>query len=921
MKLWADRSFTPPCFAWLAAAALLLALPRHAGAQTSPCNIEKIPGVQRLNPILLGDYASPAILDQLQIGYRLMAVSTRLEQARTAFTKALNAAIESTNPCAEGLAAYGLGHIARRVSFQDAESWFVRADAAFTLANSSMGLARTHYEVGGVYSTQGKEKLSEEMYRRTAIELEQAGDPVSALYAKLSSRHYDGNDTRGFTDLQHQAQFLKAPCTEASILQTWGDRAYNEAKYEAAMQHYQDADAVFQKCPGDLSGRSGLQTSMGRLERQHGRPDMALPHYRIALKLQQQEGDPSYIPQTYNAMAVAYEAMHDFPRAIAFYKKGVVVAEHIHSQPFIDFLQANLGATYLRAGQAALGIPLLEKTTQHLASDSLICRRYSQLGDAYNRVGRYQEAVEKDDAAIVACQRSSTKDELASTYSDRARSLMHLGKLDAALADAQLAIQMTEDFRAHLVQKDAYKQGYTDRDQITNTYATAVDVLMQLHRYAEAMETAEHARSRAFLDLLSSEQINGKQPTVSRSSPAQKSNANATTIDFDSRINSPALNATQIMDEATRLHSTLLSFWMSKTTLYTWVAQPGQPVTGVSRPIRPDLLARMVKATQPGTATDKASTITTRGGIRVSLKANGSASWRKLYALLIKPVQSQLPAEKDSLLTIIPSGPLFQLSFAALMDPHGQYLVERYRTHTIPTIGLLQFTQHNASIAAQQPPHYLFIANPQHLPNGANGKPLPQLPGTALEVNAITRMLPPAEVTLLASAQAQQRRVLANIPQATIVHFATHAVVDDIDSSKTFLALDTSQPDGRLTLNAVYGLNLHARLVVLSACRTGLGKITGDGVQGLSRAFFYAGSASILTTLWDVADQPTAVMLPRFYRALRSGQTPTDSLRTAQLGMLRDLRQGRIKVKTLQGDVALPPDPSYWAAFALSGEP
>ena len=251
-----------------------------------------------------------------------MAVSTRLEQARTAFTKALNAAIESTNPCAEGLAAYGLGHIARRVSFQDAESWFVRADAAFTLAHSSMGLARTHYEVGGVYSTQGKEKLSEEMYRRTAIELEQAGDPVSALYAKLSSRHYDGNDTRGFTDLQHQAQFLKAPCTEASILQTWGDRVYNEAKYEAAMLHYQDADAVFQKCPGDLSGRSGLQTSMGRLERQHGRPDMALPHYRIALKLQQQEGDPSYIPQTYNAMAVAYKATHDSPRAIVFIKRG-----------------------------------------------------------------------------------------------------------------------------------------------------------------------------------------------------------------------------------------------------------------------------------------------------------------------------------------------------------------------------------------------------------------------------------------------------------------------------------------------------------------------------------------------------------------------------------------------------------------------
>jgi len=74
-------------------------------------------------------------------------------------------------------------------------------------------------------------------------------------------------------------------------------------------------------------------------------------------------------------------------------------------------------------------------------------------------------------------------------------------------------------------------------------------------------------------------------------------------------------------------------------------------------------------------------------------------------------------------------------------------------------------------------------------------------------------------------------------------------------------------------------MHLHARLVALSACRTGLEKISGDGVAGLSRAFFYAGTASVLATLWDVADEPTARLLPKFYEQMNHGATRSDALR------------------------------------------
>ena len=153
-----------------------------------------------------------------------------------------------------------------------------------------------------------------------------------------------------------------------------------------------------------------------------------------------------------------------------------------------------------------------------------------------------------------------------------------------------------------------------------------------------------------------------------------------------------------------------------------------------------------------------------------------------------------------------------------------------------------------------------------------------------------------------------------NMPMAKIIHLATHGIVDSSDPLRSFVALGrtASQPNhsGRLTAQEVYTLDLHADLVVLSACRTGLGRISGDGVAGLARAFLYAGAASVISTMWDVADQPTAQLFESFYRSL-STTGKAEALREAQLHLLRALRNGRVQVNTPFGKLALPEDPSF----------
>jgi CHAT domain-containing protein len=124
-----------------------------------------------------------------------------------------------------------------------------------------------------------------------------------------------------------------------------------------------------------------------------------------------------------------------------------------------------------------------------------------------------------------------------------------------------------------------------------------------------------------------------------------------------------------------------------------------------------------------------------------------------------------------------------------------------------------------------------------------------------------------------------------------------------------------------MTAQEVYRLNLDADLVVLSACRSGGGRVSGDGIATFARAFIYAGTPSVVASVWDVSDHATSTLIAAFYRAWLAGASKSRALRTAQLQMLRNLRAGRVTVTTAAGPIVLPEHPIFWAGFSLIGEP
>jgi len=173
--------------------------------------------------------------------------------------------------------------------------------------------------------------------------------------------------------------------------------------------------------------------------------------------------------------------------------------------------------------------------------------------------------------------------------------------------------------------------------------------------------------------------------------------------------------------------------------------------------------------------------------------------------------------------------------------------------------------------------------------------------------------------------------------QYDILHFAAHAELKADDPLSSALLLAKGDGDeGRLEVREVFEMNLNASLVVLSGCETGLGQLSsGDELVGLTRAFIYAGTPSVVASLWKVDDHSTAQLMSGFYKNLKT-MTKLEALRQAQLAMIRGNGESDLLARRGVGGIAKLGDtpavaspsqssistshPYFWAPFILVGD-
>jgi CHAT domain-containing protein len=244
-------------------------------------------------------------------------------------------------------------------------------------------------------------------------------------------------------------------------------------------------------------------------------------------------------------------------------------------------------------------------------------------------------------------------------------------------------------------------------------------------------------------------------------------------------------------------------------------------------------------------------------------------------------------------LVVVPAGYLNYLPFQVLPMEDGRAVIERYSVSYLPSASTLMLLGEAPKFTRD-----LFL--------GALGDVSVDgwapLPGTLRETDGIARIVP--EAARASGAQLTHERAVKALQENRQVHLATHGLLDD--HSPLFSALLLSPAPGqasRLSLYELMDLKVRSQLVVLSACETGLGALLGgDEVAGLTRTLLGAGARTVVSSLWKVSDDATALLMQAFYRRMRTGDNPSAAMRAAALEVRKQY-----------------PHPFYWAPFLVTG--
>jgi CHAT domain-containing protein/tetratricopeptide (TPR) repeat protein len=351
-----------------------------------------------------------------------------------------------------------------------------------------------------------------------------------------------------------------------------------------------------------------------------------------------------------------------------------------------------------------------------------------------------------------------------------------------------------------------------------------------------------------------------------------------------------------------------------ETGLIEFVAAEGAPITAFV------VQQSGVRAKVLGPVDSLAASIA-RFSTLLESGAEAARLGRSLGATVLDPVLPLLDARVKRIV-IVPDGPLHRLPFDAIRLADGHYLFERYAVGIAPSASAVVALRARPGQSGQATSvRMLAIGDPAiALPardtsrEGDTDDELSmitkligtsKLVGAAREARLVARYAPTAEVRLRGDATAAFLR-RTDLRQYRVLHFATHAFVDEQSLTRTALALTPSDGEnGLVGPGDLAALSLNADLVVLSACRSAGGVLVGgEGVQGLTSPLLQAGARSVVATNWRISDERVVPFVERFYDGLAGGLTVTDALRAAKVAAVK------------AGE-----PPQIWAAFLAIGDP
>ena len=301
----------------------------------------------------------------------------------------------------------------------------------------------------------------------------------------------------------------------------------------------------------------------------------------------------------------------------------------------------------------------------------------------------------------------------------------------------------------------------------------------------------------------------------------------------------------------------------------------------------------------------------------------------RIFGDIVGPIQLEKYPDIEELV-IVPDGMLHYLPFESLMcrrrGSQYDYLIEYYKISYSPSveafIRLIEKARNRhkfgggilaISNSIKRDRNAVFEYSPDSKSESIerrnqSGRRTDSLRYSDEEVKNAASLFQRNKNVIFSESSSEENVKKALNGQYQVIHFACHAIIDELNPMKSALSLSSrpdSEEDGFLEAQELYDIEINAELIVLSACQTGRGLIKrGEGILGLPRLFFYSGASSVVSALWEIDDKATALFMKRFYRYLKYGNSKGQSLRLAKTDMIKS----RFK------------HPYYWAGFVLNGD-
>lgn len=762
------------------------------------------------------------------------------------------------------------------------------------------------------------------------------------------------------------SQQIEDPFIRGEVSAGMGYVYYELGDLEKALWFKNQALTLYSQL-SDRWGEAALHLSIGRIYHSMGEEQKALSQYQKGAEIISVLSNPQLESYLLSQTGEVYEQLGDKNKALANYTRALSLSRAGKNPRGEATVLNNIGHIHAAIGESreALksfnqALPLTRAVSDRFA-ESVTLTNISRVERDERNLIAAKEKIELAIRLIESLRSSVVSAELRTSYFAKVRQsyevytdiLMQLDREQPAQGHSYKALEISEQARARTLLETLNEAGEKIREgvdplllQKEKSLGQVLSVKTERHTQLVASNSNEEAQAVAReIDLLSKEYEEARS-LIRIQSPH-----------YAALTQPQPLTQSEIQRQLLDQNTLLLEYMLGDERSYVWVVT-STDVSSHELPGRAEIekAARryyeLLTARQP-----RPAETFQEGQARVQQAAAQIArETADLSKLLLGPVADKLGARR---LLIVPDGALQYIPFQALTMPANkspnQSLASTESDEQIPlvlnheiinepsasTLALVLSESANRksaskTVAVLADPVF-DIADSRIKSNntaplqaavtapptgemtralrdvGVDGGEIPRLFSSGEEADAIMSLVPWRTGFKAVGFDANRATAMgSNLAQYRVVHFATHALLDNEHPELSGILLSRvdakgQQQDGFLRLHDIYNLKLPVDLVVLSACQTGLGKdVKGEGLIGLTRGFMYAGASGVVASLWKVDDEATAELMKHFYEGLfEKGMSPSAALRAAQLAMRQEKRWQ---------------EPYYWAGFVIQGQ-